>query len=161
MEEATNVQYMQPGFEENPSRSGNASSDGHVRITFISSEPGVVPEPVRQGTPVNSPRNHLMGMTPVRFDTLGNQFVEADPSNRHENWYSYIGQTAGTASGGTSRWANASDTNGNMFVWIPRYAYQIPPRNTGTATAAHPVNIRFLRGTTNVPILGGEEVRNY
>ena len=41
-----------------------------------------------------------------------------------------------------------------MFVWIPRYAYQVPERNAPGVTTPHTVNIRFLEGTTNRPRTG-------
>ena len=40
------------------------------------------------------------------------------------DWYNYRGTRNGVDHR-TSRWANAEDVNGNMFVWIPRYAYRI------------------------------------
>ena len=56
---------------------------------------------------------------------------------------------------GINRWGNIKTTgNGNncYWVWIPRYAYQVPVRSSTAQT----INIKFLNGTTNVPM--GEDV---
>ena len=39
-------------------------------------------------------------------------------------WYSY-NEGSGTADNTTSMWANAKNSDGSYFVWIPRYAYRI------------------------------------
>ena len=40
-----------------------------------------------------------------------------------------------------------------MFVWIPRYAYRVPEKNT-SGTTPHSIEVRFLDGTTNRPRSG-------
>ena len=64
-------------------------------------------------------------------------------------WYDY------TAS--EKRWANVKTTGGEndcYWVWITRYAYQVPTRSS-TATT---IQIKFLEGKSNKPIGETEEI---
>ena len=66
-------------------------------------------------------------------------------------WYDY------TAS--EKRWANVKTTGGGndcYWVWIPRYAYQVPTRSS-TATT---IQIKFLEGKSNKSIGETEEITN-
>ena len=66
-------------------------------------------------------------------------------------WYDY------TAS--EKRWANVKTIGGGndcYWVWIPRYAYQVPTRSS-TATT---IQIKFLEGKSNKPIGETEEITN-
>jgi len=74
-----------------------------------------------------TPANSLAGMTAVRHN--GTVWEETNPNNAGNQWYEYIAQIG---NGTTSRWANARDSNQNMFVWIPRYAYRIVYFNNAT-----------------------------
>ena len=64
-------------------------------------------------------------------ETIANNTTEIDSTStvyKEQNWYNYEGQETDTTNGGTSRWANAIVTVGDVdsyFVWIPRYAYRI------------------------------------
>jgi hypothetical protein len=71
------------------------------------------------------------------------------------NWYDYIAQAGDTASGGTSRWANAK-LNGSYFVWIPRFAYKITYYTdaskttiSGTRTGFGKIDVLFMYGTSS------------
>ena len=71
--------------------------------------------------------------------------------NPPSNWYDYTA--------GVNHWANIKTTGGGnncYWVWIPRYAYQVPDRDSGGET----VQIKFLEGTSNVPIGETEEITN-
>lgn len=46
---------------------------------------------------------------------------------------------------------------GSMFVWIPRYAYQMP-ENSYTANAEHTIDVTFLLGTTNMASNGSGKI---
>ena len=61
----------------------------------------------------------------------------------------YVGSGSSTLTG--SKWANATTSDGSMFVWIPRYAYKITSgyHQSGTATTGGTIEIKFLKGTTN------------
>ena len=55
----------------------------------------------------------------------------------------------------TKRWANAVTADGSMWVWIPRYAYQITSNyQKGGSGVSGNINIKFLNGTGNTPIDG-------
>ena len=66
-------------------------------------------------------------MMAIAWDSSDNEFTPATNSQ----WYNYV-EEEGNADGKTSRWANAKDANGNMFVWIPRYSYKITYYNEQT-----------------------------
>ena len=64
-------------------------------------------------------------------EAIANNTTEIDSTStvyKEQNWYNYESQETDTTNGGTSRWANAIVTVGDVdsyFVWIPRYAYRI------------------------------------
>lgn len=69
-------------------------------------------------------------MTPVTWskkaDAEGNEIWEEDQTAK-STWYSYTANSGsdGKTDNTTSMWANAKNTDGSYFVWIPRYAYRI------------------------------------
>ncbi len=70
-----------------------------------------------------------------------------------ENWYDYTS--------GVNHWANVKTTGGEndcYWVWVPRYAYQVPDKLSNRET----INIKFLEGTSNIPIgeTKSEEITN-
>ncbi len=75
------------------------------------------------------------GMTPIKWS--GGAWVDTTTSD--SSWYNYTTTD--------KQWANARTADGSMWVWIPRYAYQIAS-GYHTATAGT-INIKFLQGTTN------------
>ena len=67
------------------------------------------------------------------------------------NWYYYTE--------GVNHWANIKTTGGEndcYWVWIPRYAYQVPTKS-GTAQT---INIKFLKEDTNIPIGETQAITN-
>ena len=50
----------------------------------------------------------------------------------------------------SKKWANAITSDGSMWVWIPRYAYQIADNYHTNSETGGTINIEFLQGTTNV-----------
>ena len=67
------------------------------------------------------------------------------------NWYDYTE--------GVNHWANIKTTGGEndcYWVWIPRYAYQVPTKS-GTAQT---INIIFLKEDTNIPIGETQAITN-
>ena len=50
----------------------------------------------------------------------------------------------------SKKWANAITSDGSMWVWIPRYAYQIADNYHTNSATGGTINIEFLQGTTNV-----------
>ncbi len=88
---------------------------------------------------VNTP-NLGEGMTPIKWDETANDgagdWVETEGSD--SDWYDYENK----------EWANAKTADGSMWVWIPRYAYNIPSAGYHTSTATE-INIEFMKGTSN------------
>ena len=82
---------------------------------------------------VNTP-NLGEGMTPIKWN--GSSWVETTGSD--SDWYDY----------GNKKWANAKTSDGSMWVWIPRYAYNISSEGYHTSTATE-INIEFMKGTSN------------
>jgi type II secretory pathway pseudopilin PulG len=96
------------------------------------------------------------GMTPVYWDSEGNEISKIDTRYNAKDWYDYAEQTGLTVAGGTSKWANAKTADGSYFVWIPRYAYKITYYTTATKTTVSATNtvygdidILFLSGTSS------------
>ena len=66
--------------------------------------------------------------------------------------YSYIAGE-GIEDNRNSRWANARVTIDGIesyFVWIPRYAYKITYKNKEDITQGGTIDVKFLKGTSNV-----------
>ena len=82
---------------------------------------------------VNTP-NLGEGMTPIKWN--GSSWVETTGSD--SDWYDY----------GNKKWAKAKTSDGSMWVWIPRYAYNISSEGYHTSTATE-INIEFMKGTSN------------
>jgi hypothetical protein len=72
-------------------------------------------------------------MIPIKWNETS--WVETTTSD--SEWYDYDNKN----------WANAKTADGSMWVWIPRYAYQIASGyHTNTEGT---INIKFLQGMTN------------
>lgn len=68
------------------------------------------------------------------------------------NWYDYTE--------GVNQWANVKTTGGGndcYWVWIPRYAYKIT-YTTPESRVSGNIDVKFLKGTSNVPIGETEEI---
>ena len=89
---------------------------------------------------VNTPQYYESQMTPIKWDETANSgagdWVETEGSD--PDWYDYENR----------EWANAKTSDGSMWVWIPRYAYNIPSAGYHTSTATE-ISIEFMKGTTN------------
>lgn len=81
---------------------------------------------------VNKPEI-VPGLSPVMWN--GSSWVTTTESN--SSWYDYT----------TKNWANAVSLDGSMWVWIPRFAYQIAT-NTHTSNFGT-INVKLLMGNTN------------
>ena len=64
----------------------------------------------------------LSGMTPVSWTKSGDEWSEDETASA--SYYSYTAGS-GNEDNTSSRWANAKNSDGSYFVWIPRYAYRI------------------------------------
>lgn len=63
-------------------------------------------------------------LKPVKFDSINKKFVEVDRLD--PSWYNYENKM----------WANAINTDGSYFVWIPRFAYKITYYSDANLTKA-------------------------
>ena len=87
---------------------------GRIEVIWIDQQNKVIEKPL-------SPESSLQGMTPVKWNGTTESTTKADNS---DGWYNYVAGT-GTEDNLNSHWANAKDSKGSYFVWIPRYAYRI------------------------------------
>ena len=109
-----------------------STANGKIEIVWLDTGNNVIESP-------NSPAEHLGGMHPVYWTgdsnitgvaggsgTYSEVYDEDDSEINNPNniWYDYSSIT-GTEDNRASRWANAKDSNGSYFVWVPRYAYRI------------------------------------
>lgn len=98
---------------------------------------------------VNSP-NLTDGMTPVVYDETASKWKKVSQEEMGI-WYDYA----------EKKWANVMlndglvldssgyvTTMGSMFVWIPRYAYNITSNYHSNSTGN--INVKFVKGTTNL-----------
>ena len=86
---------------------------------------------------VNTP-NLEEGMTAIKWDEAKNDWIETTGSD--QEWYDYTAK----------KWANAMTEDGSMWVWIPRYAYQIADNYHTNSATGGTINIKFLKDDSNV-----------
>ena len=72
----------------------------------------------------NSPEKNLKDMQKVTWTYDETKKVWEEDNTSSSNWYNYKAKTDKNDNQG-SYWANAKNTDGSYFVWIPRYAYRI------------------------------------
>ena len=85
---------------------------GRIDVVWLDTNNNIIDKP-------NAP-DLLGGLTPIKWD--GTQFITTTSSDA--NWYNYS-SIQGKSDNNSSQWANAINTDGSYFVWIPRYAYKI------------------------------------
>ena len=99
---------------------------------------------------VNTPDLADGKLTPVVYDEKTETWVEAQTI---DEWYDY--------STGAKKWANAITEDGSMWVWIPRYAYQISSLyHSDSKTSGGNINIKFMKGTSNIAADGTSTWQN-
>ncbi len=63
---------------------------------------------------IDIPSKPVVGdMKPVKFDERNKEFIDVE--EKDPTWYDYANR----------KWANAINSDGSYFVWIPRFAYKI------------------------------------
>ena len=100
-----------------------ANADASTNITTTYGRIDVIWLDGTTNTVSSTPNVPKLGdMTKVTWTETSNGWTE--DSTAKSTWYNY---TAGTGKDDnlSSMWANAKDSNGSYFVWIPRYAYRI------------------------------------
>lgn len=85
------------------------------------------------GNTVSSTPNtpNLSGMTPVSWTKSGDEWTE--DATASASYYSYEAGS-GNSDNTSSRWANAKNSDGSYFVWIPRFAYRITYYSSQSST---------------------------
>ncbi len=86
---------------------------------------------------VNTPRIEGTGLTPVTISEDGTITKVNNPEE--EDWYDYTNK----------KWANAQSADGSLWVWIPRFAYNIEYTNDTDKSQGGTINIEFLKERTN------------
>lgn len=106
----------------------------------------------------------VQGMEPIIYNEETKSWDVIEETNG--NWYDYASDSKQWANVRTkAKTANLDGTyNEAQWVWIPRYAYQVPEKPTSTENSGAPeFKISFLKGTTNVPVneayLGGSSIK--
>lgn len=88
----------------------------------------------------------LEGMTPIVYDAdslTGDCWRNAtDEEIKYGTWYNYTKED--------KRWANARTPDGSLWVWIPRFEYDIleEPKTLDKTQYGH-INVRFIPKTIN------------
>ncbi len=97
---------------------------------------------------VNTPKL-TAEMEPIKYDAENSRWVKADKTSN--DWYNYsAGEWANVVIGGQfdgSGVLNESADGYSMFVWIPRYAYNIT--SGYHSNAAGTIDVVFLKGTSD------------
>ena len=97
---------------------------------------------------VNTPKL-TAEMEPIKYDAENSRWVKADKTSN--DWYNYsAGEWANVVIGGEfdgSGVLNESADGYSMFVWIPRYAYNIT--SGYHSNAAGTIDVVFLKGTSD------------
>ena len=103
---------------------------------------------------VNMPNLAHTGLTAVTFNETATVDLEdssntavqivSDEEIQKDNWYSY-------SNDGNSKWANAQTVDKSMWVWIPRFAYNIKYENINDKSQGGTIDVVFLKGTTDEP----------
>ena len=81
-----------------------------------------------------------------------NEETKTWEENNSSSSYDYIAGE-GTEDNNKSRWANAIATIDGVesyFVWIPRYAYKITYKNKENISEGGTIDVKFLKGTSNI-----------
>ncbi len=94
---------------------------------------------------VNTPRIEGTGLTPVIISEDGTITKVNNPEE--EDWYDYTNR----------KWANAQSADGSLWVWIPRFAYNIT-HNTADNSQAGSIDVVFLKGTSNEAVEEGKAI---
>ena len=92
---------------------------------------------------INTP-NIGEGMTPIKWN--GSTWIET--TGNDPEWYDYTAK----------KWANATTSDGSMWVWIPRYAYSIT--SGYHSSSAGNIEVEFMKGLTNETSTGRTSFNN-
>ena len=93
---------------------------------------------------VNTPDLQDGALTPVKWveEPAGSgTYTMQETTAEDPEWYDY--------STTAKKWANAITSDGSIWVWVPRYAYQISTNYHTNSETGGNINIEFLKGTTN------------
>ena len=83
-----------------------ATTNGRIDVVWVDLNNNVISSPLN----VN---NYLNGLTKTAWNSSNEEITPTSDSA----WYNYTT--------GQNKWANAKNSDGSYFVWVPRYAYRI------------------------------------
>ena len=81
-----------------------------------------------------NPPELATGMIPIKWDSSGNVVTTTKDD---KDWYDYSNK----------KWANAETADGSMWVWIPRYEYQITSGYHMAMENGGTIDVKFISGT--------------
>ena len=93
---------------------------------------------------VNTPDLADGALTPVKWEEEpkgSGTYTMVTTTADDPEWYSYTVAD--------KKWANAITSDGSMWVWVPRYAYQIADNYHTNSETGGTINIKFMKGATN------------
>ena len=93
---------------------------------------------------VNTPDLQDGALTPVKWveePKDSGTYTMQETTAEDPEWYDY--------STTAKKWANAITEDGSVWVWVPRYAYQISSNYHTNSISGGTINIKFMKGTTN------------
>ena len=101
--ELTDLLQLADEIGKEPAINNFYHNNGSIEVKFVDKNNQIIEEPL---APVLG-----AGMTPVKWN--GTEWANTNSSDAE--WYDYS----------QSKWANAKTADGSMWVWIPRYAYEM------------------------------------
>ena len=114
----------------------NAGNKKEIISSAVTIKSSIVGGEYNEGKGVNTPRYDENQMTPIKWN--GSSWVKT--AGNDPDWYDYT----------EKKWANAMTEDGSMWVWIPRYAYQIADNYHTNSATGGTINIKFLKDDSNV-----------
>ena len=114
----------------------NAGNKKEIISSAVTIKSSIVGGEYNEGKGVNTPRYDENQMTPIKWN--GSSWVKT--AGNDPDWYDYTAK----------KWANAMTEDGSMWVWIPRYAYQIADNYHTNSVTGGTIEIKFLKESSNV-----------
>ncbi len=156
---AKNYTFEVPTFGEYNIKITDAKNNQSIASVKVILKPYVLAETIRGA---NSPDISGFNVENTHYVTWG----EVAPYQRNElNQTNTIDKEppTGWSNYTEKKWANIITNGGEnecYWVWIPRYAYKVPTKYTTGTPTAETIEVKFLQGTSNIPIGETEEITN-
>ncbi len=126
---------------------GNTGNNGNTGGTTNPPEEETLVDDGTWDEDVNSPK---LGdeMTPVAWDDSNEEITPTT----NEEWYDY--KDTEVTGADTSKWANATTSDGSYWVWIPRYEYKIEYTDPSDKSQGGNIDINFIPVSKTSPTSG-------